>query len=157
MYLYVFVFVFVFVGIWASARGVLPKVHTSTGHLPRPQRLGQKYKVGSSQNQKPFSIFYLDQILIALFRVQTVVGQLEGEQKVVEQMQACIHKLLTFMTFMTSLVQKKIVSIPRNPPNPKKDVFTRLTICLTIPLLTGLAKRNGLSEVPNRQCGVCEP
>ena len=39
----------VFAGIWASARGVLPKVYTSTGHLPGPQRLGEKYKVGSSQ------------------------------------------------------------------------------------------------------------
>ena len=57
-----FEFEFVFVGIWASAGGVLPKVHAPTGHLPRPQRLGQKYKVGSSQNQKPF---LLDETLIA--------------------------------------------------------------------------------------------
>ena len=42
----------VIIGIWASARGVLPIVHTSTGHISRPQRLGEKYKVGGSQHQK---------------------------------------------------------------------------------------------------------
>ena len=56
-----------------------------------------------------------------------MVGQLEGEQKMVEQMQAWIHKLLTFpighFEVTMSLVQKNRFHSKKPPPEKSYEIY----------------------------------